>query len=601
MELTGGEIVAEHLIREDVPYLIGIPGHGCLALLDAFRKRRDRITTLQVRHEQSAVHMADGYYRVARKPLAVYSSIGPGAMNLAVGLGTAYVDSTAVLALTGQTHTHMFGKGVLQEIERLHDANSVQALAPLAKRHWQVTEVSQLPSVMQRAFNVMIEGRPGPVVVDLPMNVQADAINVDLSAPETRRPSGRVKGDPAQIERAAELLMTAKRPVILVGGGVLTAHASTELRNLAEFLGAAVITTTMGKSAFPEDHPLYGWHAGAKGTTCGNALARTADVLLAVGCRFADETASSYRYGVTFAIPPTQLIHADIDGGEIGKNYPTKVGIVGDARSVLADLFNAVSALEKPQSGVEAGYQQEIATLRDAWFQHLATVQRSDREPVTISRFFYELRGVLDRDAIVATSSGHPQTAALFEFPFYEPRTNLSTGGFSTMGFAVPAALGAKLAAPAHQVVAVVGDGDFMMTMQELATAAQYGIAVVVIVLNNQGWQSIRDLQIDMLGEENIFATEFTDRNGKPYSPSFRAIGEAFGIDAQSIHRFDQVQPAVQRAFALNAPALIEVMVNREYPYSGGYATGWWDVPIPAYLSDRRADYLTARNEEVLS
>jgi acetolactate synthase I/II/III large subunit len=228
-------------------------------------------------------------------------------------------------------------------------------------------------------------------------------------------------------------------------------------------------------------------------------------------------------------------------------------------------------------------------------------VQRSDREPVTISRFFYELRGVLDRDAIVATSSGHPQTAALFEFPFYEPRTNLSTGGFSTMGFAVPAALGAKLAAPAQQVVAVVGDGDFMMTMQELATAAQYGIAVVVIVLNNQGWQSIRDLQIDMLGEENIFATEFTDRNGKPYSPSFRAIGEAFGIDAQCIHRFDEVQPAVQRALALNAPALIEVMVNREYPYSGGYATGWWDVPIPAYLSDRRTDYLTARNEEVLS
>jgi acetolactate synthase-1/2/3 large subunit len=495
----------------------------------------------------------------------------------------------------------MFGKGVLQEIERLHAANSVQALAPLAKRYWQVTEVGQLPSVMHRAFSIMEEGRPGPVVVDLPMNVQADALNVELSSPAARRPAGRVQGDPAQVERAAELLSRARRPVILVGGGVLTARASAELRDLAEYLGAAVITTSMGKSAFPEDHPLYGWHAGAKGTTCGNALARTADVVLAVGCRFADETTSSYRYGVTFAIPPTRLIHVDIDGGEIGKNYPTEVGIVGDACSVLADLLTAVTALAPPQTGIEPGYHQEIDELRQAWFQQLATVQRSDRDPVTISRVFYELRQALARDAIVATSSGHPQTAALFEFPFYEPRTNLSTGGFSTMGFAVPAALGAKLAAPGQQVVAVVGDGDFLMTMQELATAAQYGIAVVVIVLNNQGWQSIRDLQIDMLGESSVFATEFTGQDGKPYSPSFRAIAEAFGIDAQCIHRPNQVQPAVRRALELNAPALIEVIVNREYPYSGGYATGWWDVPIPAYMTDRRAAYVAARNEEVLT
>jgi acetolactate synthase I/II/III large subunit len=600
MELTGGEIVAEHLIREGVPYVIGIPGHGCLALVDAFRTRRDRIATLQVRHEQSAVHMADGYYRVARKPLAVFSSIGPGAMNLAVGLATAYVDSTAVLALTGQTHTYMFGRGVLQEVERLHAANSIQALAPLAKRHWQVTEVVQLPGTMQRAFNVMLEGRPGPVVVDLPMNVQADAVDVALTAPRERRPGGRIKGDPAQIERAAELLVNARRPVILAGGGVLTAAASAELRDLAEFLGAAVITTTMGKSAFPEDHPLYGWHAGAKGTTCGNALARSADVIFAVGCRFADETTSSYRHGVSFAIPPTRLIHADVDGAEIGKNYPTEVGIVGDAQSVLADLLTAVTALGPAQPGVEPGYAAEIAALRDAWFAQLATVQRTDRTPVTISRFFHELRGALDRDAIVATSSGHPQAAALFEFPFYAPGTNLSTGGFSTMGFAVPAAMGAKLAAPDRQVVAVVGDGDFMMTMQELATAAQYGIAVVVVVLNNQGWQSIRDLQIDVLGEASVFATEFTGRDGTPYSPSFRAVGEAFGIDARCIQRPDEVQPAIHRALALGAPALIEVMVDRTYPYSGGYATGWWDVPVPAYLTERRAAYLAAREEEML-
>ena len=294
MQLTGGEIIAEYLIKEKVPYVLGIPGHGCLGLFDAFKGREDRIKILQVRHEQSAVHLADGYFRVLGQPLAVYTSIGPGATNTVIGAATAYVDSTAVLIVTGDTHTYMFGKGVLQEIERKHTSDFPRVLEPVVKRYWQVTNVQRLPGIMQQAFNQMLTGRPGPVHIAMPMDVQADSANLEIPEPDERKPRGRASGDPAQINEAVELLKSAKRPVILAGGGVLTANASPELLQLAEKIDAAVLTTLQGKSAFPEDHSLSGWLAGAKGTMCGNQLSRKADVLLAVGCRFADQTTSSY-------------------------------------------------------------------------------------------------------------------------------------------------------------------------------------------------------------------------------------------------------------------------------------------------------------------
>jgi acetolactate synthase-1/2/3 large subunit len=597
MLLTGGEFVAEHLARRGVPYLVGIPGHGCLALLDAF-KTREQVRVLQVRHEQSAVHLADGFYRVSGKPLAVYTSIGPGAANTVVGLATAFVDSTAVLLLCGDVHTYMFGRGVLQEVERQHWANLARIFEPVTKRYWQVMRPDQMPRVMNRAFGEMLGGRRGPVAVSLPMDVQAEAADVEInvSPPEI---AGRAAADPQAVARAAELLLSAQRPLILAGGGVLAAEASLALQALAEHLGAAVITTFAGKSCFPEDHPLYGWHAGSKGTTCGNALARSADVLLAVGCRFADETASSFRQGVSFSIPPTKLIHADIDPGEIGKNYRVEVGLVGDARAVLEQLLQDVRARSPRPEHVGTPYFQEIQRLKAEWLQELSPYRDSDRVPVTISRFIKELRGTLARDAIVVTSAGHPQAQVLQEFAFYQPRTNVTSAGFSTMGFTLPAAIGAKLAAPQQQVVGVTGDGDFSMTMQELATAVQYDVPVVVCVLNNMGWQSIRDLQISAYGRERVLATEF-NREGEPYSPHFAEIARAFGCHSQRIESAADVGPALARAFDSGRPSVIEVMVNREYPYSGGLVTGWWDVPVPAYLKERRETYERERSEEQL-
>lgn len=599
MKLTGGEVIREYLIKERVPYLVGIGGHGTLGLLDAFIGHEDKIQVLQVRHEQCAAHLADGYYRVTGKPLAIFTSIGPGAMNTVIGVATAYVDSTAMLILTGDTHTHMRGVGTLQEIEREHDANSPQIFRPIVKRYWEADRVEQLPRIMQRAFNWMLKGRPGPVLIDLPMDVQSDSAEVEIPEPSKHSFPGRTLGDVKGVEKAANLLFNAKRPVILAGGGVIASGAWNELKELAEFTGSAVITTMMGKSSFPEDHPLYAWHAGAKGTTCGNKLARSCDVLLAIGCRFADETTCSYRKGVAFSIPPTKLIHVDLDPNEIGKNYPIEVGIVGDAKEVLRQILEVLKENKKKKDYKNTSYFNEIQKLKKEWFTSLKKFQNYNKVPMTLSCFLKELREFLDRNALVVSSSGNSQAQILQEFPFYEPQTYITSGGFSAMGFSFPAALGVKLAHPGRQVIAVVGDGDFLMTMQELATAIQYDIPVVVAVLDNIGWLAIKDLQLGVLGNRPI-GVDFYRKNkvGELCKIDFAAIAKGFGAYAERIEKAGEVKGALKRAFRSGKPALIHVMINREWPYSE--TAGWWDVPVPAYLSEQRTKYEKERAEEKL-
>ncbi len=596
MKLTGGEIAIESLVRHRVPYVVGIPGHGCLGLVDALSKT-ERIQLLQVRHEQSAVHLADGYYRLTGTPLAVLTSIGPGAMNTVIGVASCYVDSIPVLVLTGNAHTHMAGRGVLQEIERRQDADSLSVFAPITKRTWRPTRVDRLASILRRAFIEMLGGRRGPVVVDLPMDVQCDSAEVRAEEWGDVQPAGRPMPDPTLIEQAGRLLLQAQRPVLVAGGGVIAAHAWDELRALAEFLGAPVVTTMMGKGAFPEDHPLSGLHGGSKGTTCGSALTSRADVLLAVGMRFADESTSSYREGVTYAIPPTRLIHVDLDPAEIGKNYPAQVGIVADAQAALAALLEWLKAHSAPRDYTHSAYFAEIQQLREAWLARVRELAASDHTPVTISRLIAELRAFLRRDAIVLTSSGNTQAQWFQEAAVYEPQTNLTTGGFSTMGWTVPAALGAKLAAPGRQVVGLLGDGDFLMTVQELATAVQYDLPVVYVVANNAGWIAIRDLQAAVYGPERAVGAEFL-KDDRPVTPDLAAIARGFGCYAERISAPEEVRPALERAFASGQPAVIEVLVERNYPLSGSPAVGWWDVPVPTYLNDRRACYERERAEE---
>ncbi len=597
MRFTGGEIIIEFLVRHRIPYLVGIPGHGCLGLVDALKNYEGRIQLLQVRHEQSAVHLADAYYRLTGIPLAVFTSIGPGAMNTVIGVASCYVDSIPVLVFTGNAHTHMAGRGVLQEIERRRDADSISVFEPITRRAWRATRVDRLPHILQRAFTEMLGGRPGPVVVDLPMDVQCDSAEVAAEELDDWGLPGRAMPDPALIERAGRLLVEARRPVLVAGGGVIASQAWDELRALAEFLGAPVITTMMGKGAFPEDHPLSGFHAGSKGTTCGNTLTARADVILAVGMRFADESTSSYRRGVSYAIPPARLIHIDLDPTEIGKNYPAEVGIVADAKAALAALLEWLKANSAPRDYHRSAYFAEIQRLREEWLAHVRQLASSDHTPVTISRLIAELRAFLRRDAIVLTSSGNTQAQWFQEAMVYEPKTNLTTGGFSTMGWTVPAALGAKLAAPDRQVVGLVGDGDFLMTVQELATAVQYNIPAVYVVANNVGWIAIRDLQAAVYGPERAVGAEFL-RDGQPISPDLAAIARGFGCYAERISAPHEIRPALERAFASGRPAVIEVMVERDYPLSGSPAVGWWDVPVPTYLSLQRARYEQERAEE---
>ena len=582
---TGGEIAAKYLVREGVPYLAGIGGHGIMPFLDAFIDQKDRIEIIQVRHEQAATHLADGYYRASGKPLAVFTSLGPALCNATIGIATAFVDSSAMVVFSGEAHTYMFGVGTLQEIERTQSADAFSITRPITKRVWRVTRVEELPRVINAAFRVATTGRPGPVHVILPMDVQADAADIEIPDPVKHKPFGRIRGDPDQVKKAAELLVTAERPVILAGGGVILSGAHAEVIRLAEYLGAAVVTTMMGKGAIPEDHPLCAFYTGAKATTCGNKLTRDADVILAVGCRFADETTSSYKPGVSFNVPPTKLIHVDIDPNEIGKNYPVEVGIVGDANITLRDIINTLKTMMEKKKYQELPYFKRILRVKREWEAKLAPLQKSNKIPMTLSRVLLEIRKALERNAIVVGAAGHAQAQLFQEFPIYEPRTHLSSGGFSTMGWCIPATQGAKLAKPDRQVLGLCGDGDFLMTCQELATAVQYNIPVVYCVTNNYGWLSIRDLQIDVYGKDRAFASEFRmQKNGELYNPDFVKLAESFKCYSERIETPEEVAPGLERAFKSGKPAVLEIPVQHKYPFSEGVFAGWWDVPVPAYL-----------------
>lgn len=596
MKLTGGEIIVKELVNQGVPYILGIPGHGVLGLFDAIRKEEKlgNIKYIQVKHEQVATFIADGYFRIKNEPLAVFASIGPGTLNTSIGLGTAYVDSTAFLQFAGDTHVHMKGVGVLQEVERYQDSNIIRSLEPISKRSWRIEDVSRLHRTVRRAFNFMKTGRSGPCVIALPMDIQAKYAEVNFEAPERGRTDCKPSADIAYINKAIELMKTAKRPVILVGGGAIRTKTDKDILDLAEKWGAAVITTLAGKGAVTETHPQYGFHTGSKGTAIGIKLCRSADVVLAVGTRFADETTCSYRKGISFNFPDTKLIHIDIDSAEIGKNYAVDVGIVADLKDALQKLNENFKDYD-----VNKNYLAEIATLRKEWFDYLKSIRIVDTEKLTISKVVGVLNETLPDDTIISTSSGNTQAQVFQEYCYKKAYCNLTTGGFSAMGWAVPAAIGAKLAAPERPVVALLGDGDFMMIMQELSTIVQYNIPVIIVMVNNSGWMAIRDLQTDVLGKECEFGNDFM-KGEDVYSPDFVTIAKSFGIDTYDIDSEDELKNALDSAIKKNRPAFIKMEVMREYPYTGGKTFGWWDVPIPAYFEEKREIYEKAILEERL-
>jgi acetolactate synthase-1/2/3 large subunit len=597
VSLTGGEIVAEMLARAGIPYLVGIAGHGNLGLVDALRRRADVLPVIMPRHEQSAVHIADGYYRAARRPLACYTSIGPGAINAAVGVATAHVDSIPVLVITGGTHVHMRGTGVLQELERRVWSEGSSLFEACAKRVISVDHPRQLPRAMSSAFRTMMTGRPGPVVLDVPMDVQSATATVLLPRLSGVFEISRPRADGEAVRRAAELLVSAKRPVLLLGGGAMLANAGAVALEVAEHLGAVIVTTMQGKGVIPESHPLFGGHPGSNGTSDGNAHTRDADVLLALGVRFADKATSSYRHGVTFAIPPTRLIQVDVDPAELGKNYPVELGVTADVGSFLVDLLGVLKSGTLTVDSRLEERVREIGRARGAWRDSFRELRESDASPITMARALAEIRAALPADAFVLTSSGNTQVQVFQEMTFEVPGTYISSGGFSTMGWSLPAAIGVKLAHPDRPVVAIVGDGDFLMTVQELATAVQYKQPVIVVVFNSFGWQSIRDLQTSVFGKGSEYATDFR-RDGFAVSPDLAGVARAFGATGVQVRDAGQLGRALETALACQEPTVIEVFHDTSFGLSGGQQPGWWDVPVPAYSVARRTRYEAELAEE---
>jgi len=594
MQLTVGQIIGKALKAYGVPYVTGLPGHGNWSMIDALNDPVSKMRFVQVMHEQSAVHIADAHYRVTGQPIAACTSIGPGATNTIIGLATAHCDSTALLLITGSAATHMRGHGVMQALDRFASPDFPHIVEAVTKRTFDVIRADEVPFVLHRAWNAMLTGRPGPVHMELPLDIQVETTDVDVAEIDKRLPIGRPRADARAVEAAVKLLFSAKRPCIVVGGGAITSNASPELTTLVEKLGIPVVFTWNGKGAISEDHPMCAGTAGWPGSLPGNKTAANADVLLSLGCRFTDWSASSYRKGVTFSIPDTKLIQVDIDPREIGKNYPAEVGIAADCKLVLADILAGISDEQARKArDSKAAYLSDLQALKKQWEEQLERRRSYNGMPTTMLRTLRELRKVLPRHAIVTVGSGHPQSTTKQAFPVYEPRTHITSGSFSSMGFALPAAIGAKLAKPDVPVVCIIGDGDFMMSVQELAVCAMYDIPVVFLVLNNSGYISIRDGQNHLMGRQ--IGSEFAHHNGngKPYSVDFAALAKSFGFkDAAKVQAAEDIGPAIQRALDSGAPALVEVPITRDVSIAAAEVVGWWDFPVlPTASSAVKADY----------
>ncbi|HEY8818640.1 MAG TPA: thiamine pyrophosphate-binding protein, partial [Candidatus Limnocylindrales bacterium] len=372
--LKGAQMLVEYLVRENVKYAFGVCGHGIIGFLDALYDRQDAIHTITAHDEQAAGFMADAYYRITHKPAVTYTSSGPGSLNLAMAVANAFYDSSAFLAITGNVPTQQFNRGPFQESGRFFQGDFNNVMRPYVKRTYQAFRPEMIPLIARQAFGLMTTGRPGPVHVDVPLNVFVEEAEVDIPDPAAWRHgvSDRSGGDPDVIQRAARLLVEAERPVMLGGNGVFLSGAIAEFSELSALLGMPVITSPLGKGAVDESAPLNLGPTGRNGPYAANQAARNSDVLLALGTRFDDRPTSSWAPGVTYSIPPTRLIHVDIDPQEIGRNYPVEIGILGDVRTVLRQLIEAVRPEAEAARARHASWRETAVQWKETWERALA-------------------------------------------------------------------------------------------------------------------------------------------------------------------------------------------------------------------------------------
>jgi len=560
--------IAECLKQEGVTKVFGQCGHTNYALIDACH--RLGIEYVSFRHEQMAVHAADAYYRLSHQLAVVNVHLSPGMTNALTGVATAAADSTPMLVICGNTPSYHHAREPHQGIRFHADASQGDIYRPVCKRVWRVDDAKFLIDVMPRALNVAQTGRPGAVLIDVPMDVFSQQVN---ATPVTvaRRPNfERAAASTAGIAAAATLLAGAKAPFIFAGNGVTQSEASHELREVAELLGAPVGTTLMAKGVFPEDHELSVGMTGIWGTRVANSLARSADVILAVGTAFGEADCSSWNPNYTFSIPPTQLVQIDIDPQEVGKIYPVAVGLVGDAKATLGELAARIQEAAPHRSAVRAA---EVKTQKAAWEKELAVEQRNAEKPIHPARLLNEISRVAPKDTVFVTDVGWNKNGAGQQLVTTMPQSFITSGGLATMGFSPAAAIGAKIAAPNRPVVALVGDGGFLSVAGAVTTAVELGIPVVWVIFNNFCFSTIRTVGTTYFN--NAYGTEFRTPDGEPYNPDFVLLAKAFRIEAALVEEPDDLPAALTSALAANVPYLLEVRTRGDVPMP---RTGHWDI-----------------------
>ncbi|MFV1968201.1 MAG: thiamine pyrophosphate-binding protein [Pirellulaceae bacterium] len=529
--MTGADLLVECLAQNGVSTIFGMPGGQNARIYDSLY-RQDKIRQILVRNEHAGAFIADGYARATGQPGVCLVTAGPGLTNCMTGLGTAYSDSIPLFVISGQIPR----KGIGKEVGYFHEMDHLGVTAPLTKWNATAQNSSEIPELVRRAFQELKNGRPRPVHLDLPVDLLAEETDARPRVAERTR-SETIPAE--EIQRAADLLQTAERPLIIAGGGVVGADACRELLEVAHALQAPILTTPMGKGCAPDDHPLAAGMMFNRLTSdlskmdhCLSPLPNDADVVLAVGCRFSQVATANWSLSI-----PGKLIQIDIDGSAIGRNYPAEIGICGCAKAALTALAEALPGKRGRES--------------DAWKEIRSRIPVPERWQIRGFDIAPILRRVLDRDAIIACDMTRLYYMLLANFPAYEPRSFLHSSCFIAMGYGLPAALGAKAAFPQRQVVAVAGDGGFLMTSQELACAVQEKLPVITIVINDRCLSAIKGIQKRSFDGRYI-AVDLVN-------PDFVRLAEAYGALGLRVQALEEFEPALHQALEADRPALIEI------------------------------------------
>ncbi len=541
MQLTGSEILLECLIAEGVEVMFGYPGGAILPTYDAMTKY-PQLRHVLVRHEQGASHMADGYSRASGKVGVCIATSGPGATNLVTGLATAMMDSVGIVAITGQVSRGSIGTDAFQET----DVTGVTL--PVTKHNYLVMSAAEIPLVVQEAFHLARSGRPGPVLIDIPKDVQTEKAEFKgypvgkLKMPGYQVPDA---ADTRDIAEALDLIKRAKRPLILAGHGVVMSGATAQLRELAELAGIPVTLTLLGKGAIPEEHPLCLGMMGMHGHAVCNFAIQDADLLIALGMRFDDRVTGNLK---TYS-PNSKKIHVDIDPSEINKNVKVDVGITGDLRTVLTQIIPELPRQSHPEWMQMIRDWQEDGNERDILTHYTG-------EKLIGAQVINDLWRFTEGNAITVSDVGQHQMLEAQYYPHQRPSTMLTSGGLGTMGFGFPAAIGAKFARPDEEVWAIVGDGGFQMTLAELATARQENVDVNIAILNNGFLGMVRQWQ-EIFYDQRYHATPMVN-------PDFCKLAEAYDIPSMRVTRRDQIEESVAFARSIKGPVLIEYAILKE-------------------------------------